>query len=251
VVEIGPGAGALTGELLAAGARVLALEIDPAWARVLRRRLGEPRLDIVLMDALEFAWERLAAGSLVAGNLPYQIGTALVERVLAAGAHIERAGFLLQREVVDRLAAGPGDAAYGALSVLTQARAEVRALGRVRPGSFVPPPRVESAFVGLRVRTPAVPAEDWPAFERLVHDAFAQRRKTLSNALAARHDRGAVEAALAVLGRAPRTRAEELGLGELVALGRRLGTLPPPSSPPPEGTSPGDTIAGSIGDAKP
>lgn len=250
VVEIGPGAGALTGELLAAGARVLALEVDPGWAGVLRSRLREPRLTIVLMDALDFAFDRLAAGSLVAGNLPYQIGTALVERVLAAGARIERAAFLLQREVVDRLAAGPGDAAYGALSVLTQARAEVRRLGRVRPGSFVPPPRVESAFVGLRARTPAVPAEDWPAFERLVRDAFAQRRKSLANSLGARYDRGSVESALAAFDRPSRVRAEELALGELVELGRRLGTLPPASSRTPEGTSAGDTILRSIGDAK-
>ncbi len=251
VIEVGPGAGVLTRELLAAGARVLAVELDLDWAAEIGHRLPRRReLAVVASDALEFPWERLPAGALVAGNLPYQVGTAIVERVLAAGAGVERAGFLLQREVVERLAASPGEAAYGALSVLVQARATVRALGRVRAGSFVPPPRVESAFVGLIRKEGSVPPHAWGAFELWIRQAFGMRRKTLVNCLASRFPRDRVEAGLAALGHAAGARAEELGLEELVTLARRLGALADGRAGRVE-VGPGDTIPPSIGDPRP
>lgn len=251
VVEIGPGAGVLTRELLVAGARVLAIELDLDWAAELTRRLPRAELAVVAGDALDFSWERLPAGALVAGNLPYQVGTAIVERVLATGVRVERAGFLLQREVVDRLAAVPGDGAYGALSVLVQARSTVRRLARVRPGSFVPPPRVESAFVGLTRREGPIPARDWGAFEGWVRLAFGQRRKTLINALASRYPRHQVEEALAAAGGTTGTRAEELSLEDLVSLRRRLGGFSGEGEYAPGGSTAGDTIRTSLGDPGP
>jgi 16S rRNA (adenine1518-N6/adenine1519-N6)-dimethyltransferase len=225
VVEVGPGGGVLTGELLRAGARVWAWELDVAWALRLRRRLPDPELATVVGDALGIPWQRLPAGTLVAGNLPYGIATRLIQDLLSEAAGVEAAGFLVQAEVAGRLTASAGDPDYGALSVLVQARAEIRLLGRVRRASFRPPPRVDGAFVGLHRRRPAVPAAEWPAFEGLVRLAFAQRRKTLRNALAARWERPAVDGLLAALDLGPTVRAAELGLDQLVAVHREARRL--------------------------
>lgn len=230
VLEIGPGGGVLTRELLAAGAeRIFAWELDPAWAAALAAgpALGEAdgRLALVVGDALEIDWQRLAGPGrpyLVAGNLPYNVATAIVERMLtgAPPGTVARAAFLLQSEVAERLAAGPGDPAYGALSVVVAAYAEPRLLGRLRPGSFRPPPRVESAFVGLAPHPPPVPAAETAGFLRTVRLAFAQRRKTLRNALGASWGKRASALALDRAGIAPGARAEQLGLDGFVALHR-------------------------------
>jgi 16S rRNA (adenine1518-N6/adenine1519-N6)-dimethyltransferase len=233
VVEIGPGAGALTAELLAAGAaRVLALELDPDWAWELRRRLagreeaGAGRLAVAVADALDLPWDRLRPPALAAGNLPYNVATALLERLLPHHSTVPRAAFLVQREVAERLVARPGDGAYGSLSVVVAAYAEARVLGRVRPGSFRPRPRVEGAFVGLRLRPPPLPPAAMRPFLATVRLAFGQRRKTLRNALAAGWGRSGAEAALEEAGIAPSLRAEALGLAELLALHQaRLATV--------------------------
>ena len=271
VVEIGPGGGALTRELLARGARVLAVEVDPAWAFALPgaaaprvavggaatrdaasavwrgERLpesavapspepaaavpetflffpfpGAGRLSVAVADALEIDWERLPPGAMVAGNLPYNVGTPILERLLAHAPPGTRAGFLLQREVVDRLVAEPGSKAYGALSVLVAARASVRRLATLPPGAFVPPPRVESSFVGLELRAAPEVGSRWSAFEAVVRAAFAQRRKTLRNALGAVHGLARAEAALAALGIPRSERAERLSLEQFARLGEEL-----------------------------
>ena len=218
VLEIGPGGGLLTGELLRAGARVVAWEVDPEWALELPGRLRDGRLSVVVGDALDVQWPRLPEGTLVAGNLPYAIATRLIQDLLTEGRGVRRAGFLVQAEVGSRLVAGPGDRDYGALSVLVQSRAEARQLARVRRGSFRPPPKVDGAFVGLRRRRPLVPAGEWAAFEGLVHLAFGRRRKMLRNALAARWDRRRVDELLAAAGLPPTVRATELGPASLVSL---------------------------------
>lgn len=212
----------LTAELLAAGAHVLALEIDPEWAETLRVRLPAEGLSVKVGDVLDFDWGALPRGTLVCGNLPYQIGTVIVDQVLRAYPRVERAAFLLQREVVDRLVAAPGDPEFGSLSLLTQARAEIRRLGVVRPGSFVPPPKVDSAFVGLRLHEPPLPEREMPGFEHLLRAAFSQRRKTLVNSLASSFSRSAVEDSLTRLGHGPRTRAEALALEDFLELHRAL-----------------------------
>ncbi|HTQ80430.1 MAG TPA: 16S rRNA (adenine(1518)-N(6)/adenine(1519)-N(6))-dimethyltransferase RsmA [Thermoanaerobaculia bacterium] len=218
VLEIGPGGGVLTGALLSAGARVLAWELDPAWAATLHQRLPAPRLTVIVGDALEIPWPRLRAPTLAAGNLPYNVATALLERLFPHHERVPRAAFLVQKEVADRLAARPGDPAYGSLSVLAAAYAEVRLLGRVRRGSFRPPPKVEGAFVGFTLHPPPVPPQEMPAFLSLVRLAFNQRRKTLRNALAAGWGREKAEAVLAAVGIGEKVRAEELGLEDFLKI---------------------------------
>ena len=220
VLEIGPGGGVLTAELLAAGARVLGWELDPAWAAFLRRRFPDPHLALVVGDALEIAWDRLPAPTLVTGNLPYNVSTAILEDLLPHHAQIPRAAFLVQKEVADRIVAAPGTDAYGSFSVIVAAYAKPRILGRVRPGSFRPPPKVDSAFVGLDLAPPPLPQEEMKDFVAFVRLAFAKRRKTVRNSLASGWGRERAEAALAAAGIPERARAEELGLGEFLGIYR-------------------------------
>jgi 16S rRNA (adenine1518-N6/adenine1519-N6)-dimethyltransferase len=270
VVEVGPGGGVLTGELLAAGARVLAWEVDIEWAAELlrRRRAGslsggadgqggdgqggdggwsgvgrgqvgggsaggaggrregeDGQLAIVVEDALDLPWGRLPAPTLAAGNLPYNIATALLGALLPHHERVPRAAFLVQREVAERLLARPGDPAYGSFSVLAAAYARAVSLGRVRRGSFRPPPKVEGAYVGFELRPPPVPDGEMPAFLATVRLAFGQRRKTLRNALAAGWGRERAGAVLAAMGLPDDVRAERLGLEELLEL-HRCGQKP-------------------------
>lgn len=227
VLEIGPGGGVLTAELLGAGARVLACELDAEWAFVLRRRMAPfgGRLRIAVADALDLDFGRLPTPTQVTGNLPFNVATRLLEALLPHAAVVPRAAFMVQKEVAERLVARPGEAAYGALSVLVAAQATARYLGTVRPGSFHPPPKVAAAFVGLELHAPPLPADDMaadgvPAFRRFVHLAFGQRRKTLRNALGAALGRDRAAALLDAAGLPARCRAEELGLDVFLDLFR-------------------------------
>lgn len=225
VVEVGPGGGVLTAALLAAGARVYGVELDLAWAVRLRRSLRAPALGLAVGDALRCDWGRLPAGALIAGNLPYAIATALLEQLLEPRSGLTRAGFLVQYEVAQRWLAAPGDAAYGSLSVIVQAAAECRWLGRVRPGSFRPPPRVESAFVGLLRRERAVSDEEWAGFKATVRAAFRGRRKTIVNSLAQSWGKTLAKEALVSAGIDARARAETLPVASLVGLYRAHRSL--------------------------
>lgn len=213
VVEVGPGGGVLTGPLRRLAARVTALELDPAWAAELSlvgtAARDDATLDLVVMDALRFDWSRLGVQHRVAGNLPYAIATALVEGLLDGGAAGLRAAFLVQLEVAERLTATRGEPGYGSLSVLVAARASSRILGRVKPGSFRPPPKVDSAFVGLELEAPP---RDWPTFKRIVRLAFRHRRKTLVNSLAGELGRETARALCRRAGLPAGARAEELDL---------------------------------------
>ena len=226
VVEIGPGGGVLTEALRRADARVWAWELDRSWAfRAARRFSGDDATSFVVGDALDLPWGRLPGAVRVAGNLPYNVATALIDRLLRHPERYDRAAFLLQLEVAQRLVAEPGSKAYGALSVLTRARAAVRLLGRVRPGSFEPPPKVESAFVGLEPRRGPVAVDELDALRAVVHAAFGQRRKTLLNALSARWPRSRVAAAIHEAGLPAGARAEQLSLPEFAALLKPLGSV--------------------------
>jgi 16S rRNA (adenine1518-N6/adenine1519-N6)-dimethyltransferase len=189
VVEIGPGTGALTRHLLERAARVVAIEYDrdlvPLLAQDFASVVSEGRLELITADALAIDWaETLAPGPLpraVAGNLPYLITGRLLERATQIADRIERAVFMVQAEVADRLTAAPGSDAYGALSVFVQAAFVPRKILNVRGGAFYPKPEVDSAVVLLVPHRPRR-AEETEAFRAAVRAAFGARRKTLRNA---------------------------------------------------------------------
>jgi 16S rRNA (adenine1518-N6/adenine1519-N6)-dimethyltransferase len=218
VVEVGPGGGVLTTLLLDREARVRAIEMDLEWALALRLAERRDELAIAVADAMLIEWKRLAPGTLVTGNLPYQISTALIERLLPLHDLIPRASFLVQREVGERLVARPGTEAYGSLSVLVAAFSEAKLLGRVARGSFRPPPKVEGAFVGFRLIAPPLPEREMRRFATTVRLAFGLRRKTLRNALAAGWGRERAREAISLLGKGDRVRAEELDLDGFLEL---------------------------------
>lgn len=222
-VEIGPGQGVLTRPLLSITGHLDAVELDRDLAAALS---GEnlPGLTVHGADALRFDYRSLAPpGELrVVGNLPYNISTPLLFHLLGQAGAIRDMHFMLQREVVTRMAAPPGGGDYGRLSVMVQYRCRVERLFTVPPGAFRPPPKVNSAVVRLVPHpTPPVDVADEDVFRRLVAAAFSQRRKTLRNAL---RD-VASEAVLEAAGIDPGERAERLSLERFAALSRRVAVL--------------------------
>ncbi|UQA55900.1 16S rRNA (adenine(1518)-N(6)/adenine(1519)-N(6))-dimethyltransferase RsmA [Polyangium aurulentum] len=189
VLEIGPGLGALTRPLLDRAQRVVAIERDRDLVPILREELAEPieagRVEIIENDAMHVDWMAALEGGpeprTIAGNLPYQITGALLERAVGLASRIDRAVFMVQAEVAERLLAPPGSKTYGVLTVFTQAAFEVRRVLSVKAGAFYPRPEVDSAVVLLVPHRPAR-AEETEAFREAVRAAFGARRKTLRNA---------------------------------------------------------------------
>lgn len=221
-VEIGPGPGALTRALHGQVAHLHAVELDRDLAARLRSEFSQdPRITIHQADALRFDYCALARGTAlrIVGNLPYNISTPLLFHLLDQADCIRDMLFMLQKEVVDRLAARSGDKDYGRLSVMVQARCGVERLFDVAPGAFSPPPKVDSSVVRLRPdAAPALAIADPAQFARLVQTAFAQRRKTLRNNL--KPLIGAEE--IAAVGIDPGRRPETLSLAEFASLSNIL-----------------------------
>ena len=230
-VEIGPGTGLLTEALLATGAAVLAVELDRGLARLLEETLGShPRLRIRVADALHFDFEAALAPDRgrgpvrVVANIPYQITSPLIFRLLETAGLFDRLCLTVQREVADRLSASPGTKAYGALTLACQYRATVRTVIRIPPGAFYPPPAVDSALVRMECRpAPAVAVGSEARLFRVIRAAFGQRRKTLRNAL--RHAGwpvDEVEGALGAAGVVGERRGETLSLEEFARVSEAL-----------------------------
>lgn len=188
VVEIGPGQGALTNLLLDELGEMNAVELDRDLIPILEKNCApHGRLTIHNVDALKFDFSSLATEDKplrVVGNLPYNISTPLIFHLLTFASNIRDMHFMLQREVVERLAAEPGCGAYGKLSIMVQYHCEVENLFIVGPESFDPVPKVDSAIVRLTPRSqPAVKVVDEALFAKVVTQAFSQRRKTIRNTL--------------------------------------------------------------------
>jgi 16S rRNA (adenine1518-N6/adenine1519-N6)-dimethyltransferase len=219
VIEIGPGRGALTQQLLQRAARVVAIEIDPTLVELLREAFrNEPQLTVLHADALETDLSQWGA-SIITGNLPYYAATPIIEKTLASGATLRRAVFLVQKEVAARLTARPGTRDYGYLSVRTQLSAGVEALFDVPPSAFRPPPKVDSTVVQLQPRNRAAQLgiEDSTPFLAFVGLCFRQKRKTIRNNLAGVHGKDALQGCPEAS-----RRAEELTLEEFAELYRVL-----------------------------
>ena len=213
VVEVGAGLGSLTLALVEAGARVVAVELDRHLLPVLDEVLAaaDPRPTVVQADALQLDWSELLAGAAswhLVANLPYNVATPLVLDVLDQVPAITQLLVMVQREVAERLAAGPGTKAYGIPSVKVAYWADAEIVGRVGPNVFLPKPRVESALVRIvRRATPATDADPDTLFA-LVRAGFGHRRKMLRGALA-----GLVDAdGFARAGISPEARAEQLSV---------------------------------------
>ena len=223
MVEIGPGPGALTRPLLQTLPHLDVVEVDREMVARLQAEFPPGRLTVHAEDALTFNFASLGAGGVptlrVVGNLPYNISSPLLFHLAASAESIVDMTFMLQKEVVDRMAASPDTPDYGRLSVMLQSRFKVTKLFTVPPGAFQPPPKVDSAIVRLTpLPLPAVPYRDAKIFAEVVARAFGQRRKTLRNTLKGRVD----DALFAELGIDPRRRGETLSVYEFAAMANRL-----------------------------
>ncbi|HWI10265.1 MAG TPA: 16S rRNA (adenine(1518)-N(6)/adenine(1519)-N(6))-dimethyltransferase RsmA [Burkholderiaceae bacterium] len=218
LVEIGPGLGAMTDPLVARGAKLTVIELDRDLAERLRRRA---ELDVIEADVLQVDFalmaQRRGQRLRVVGNLPYNISTPILFHLLGAVEHVVDQHFMLQKEVVDRMAAAPGSKDYGRLSVMLQWRYAIESVLDVPPTAFDPPPRVESAVVRMQP-LPPLPTVDAALLEQLVRVAFSQRRKLLRNTLGRWLDERRHAGGFDL-----QRRAEEVPVGEYLALAAALG----------------------------
>ena len=222
LVEIGPGQGAITLPLLKQHHALTVIEFDRDLITPLAiaaEGLGD--LTIVHKDVLLVDFGKLAGDERIrlVGNLPYNLSSPILFHALDHAAAIRDMHFMLQKEVVDRMAAEPGSKVYGRLSVMLQAYCRVVPLFKVPPGAFRPPPKVDSAVVRMVPRAPGeIGVQDPKRFAHVVRAAFGQRRKTLRNALNGVADTAMIEAA----GLRPDARAEQIDVAGFV----RLANLP-------------------------
>jgi len=220
IVEIGPGEGALTRPLLERVPQLTAIEIDRDLAAALAAEFSPDRLNLIVADALEFDFGSLPAGIRVVGNLPYNVSTPMLFHLADFADRVRDMHFMLQLEVVDRMAAAHSTPAYGRLSVMLQRRFEIRRLFRVPPGAFRPPPKVDSAVVRLVPRPLAELAPvDEKLFGQVVTRAFGARRKTLRNALSSLID----EPGLRTLGIDAGLRPENLAPDDYIRITIAIG----------------------------
>ena len=226
LVEIGPGLGALTVPLLERIPAMHVVELDRDLVARLQSRHGE-RLQIHAGDALDFDFGTLKQAGRplrIVGNLPYNISSPLLFHLTAFADVVHDQHFMLQKEVVERMVAEPGSKAFGRLSVMLQVRYYMEMVLDVPPGSFNPPPKVDSAVVRMipwptaAGRGSPYPACDMAVLGEIVHAAFSQRRKVLRNTLSAYRERLDFDALGFDLGR----RAEEVPVAEYVALAGAL-----------------------------
>ncbi|MEO1246167.1 MAG: 16S rRNA (adenine(1518)-N(6)/adenine(1519)-N(6))-dimethyltransferase RsmA [Pseudomonadota bacterium] len=222
LVEIGPGLGALTGSLARTAGSLHLVELDRDLAAGLRKRWAEDEsVTVHEADALRFDFAALGDDLRIVGNLPYNISTPLLFHLLEQRRAVRDLHFMLQKEVVDRIAAVPGNKAWGRLSVMLQTWLTAESLFDVEPEAFDPPPAVRSAVVRLYPRAAsAAQPDDADFLSKLLSSAFAQRRKTLRNALRGIADETALEGA----GIDPSARAETVDVAAWIRLSNRLAS---------------------------
>ena len=221
VLEVGPGEGVLTERLAAQASRVHAIEIDRGLEQALAAVEARPNVDLHWADAMRFDFGSLEPEpTAMVANLPYSVATPVLLRTIEELPSLSRWTVMVQREIADRLRAGPGSRTYGSPSVIAQLACEVKLVRTVDPAVFRPRPRVDSAILGLRRTGPAADG----ATRDLVRAAFAHRRKSLARSL--EHGRpgtlAAARAALAELGLAEDARAEALSPDDFAALSAKL-----------------------------
>ncbi len=227
VVEVGPGLGSLTLALLETGASVTAIEMDRYLVPVLRQMVEPRGATVVHADALEVDWRELLGTDdwVLVANLPYNVATPLVLKILDEAPMVQRMLVMVQREVGERFAAAPGSKAYGAVSVKVAWSATASVAGKVPPTVFVPAPKVDSALVLFERHADVGGREERATVFALVEAGFATRRKMLRNTLAGRVD----DACFTAAGVEPTERAERLDLDAWRRLAACASTSPPRS----------------------
>lgn len=234
IMEIGPGQAALTAPLIASGAEIHMVEIDRDLAAMLQTRFQTSKnAHVHVGDALTMDFAAINQGHpfRLVGNLPYNISTPLIFHVLKWHELVTDMHFMLQKEVVERMAASPGSKAWGRLSIMTQLHCEVFALFSVPPQAFSPAPKVQSSIVRLVPhQSPPVAIDSMPAFERLVGQAFTMRRKTLRNCMHGLLSAQQIDSA----GVDPGLRPETLSLGQFATLSNLMDSQDLHKPDPPE-----------------
>ena len=236
VIEIGPGPGAITLPMLRRCQRLTAIELDRDIVPGLIKSMASAgELTVHQADALKFDFATLRASPeapllRLTGNLPYNISTPLLFHLLGFHTHILDMHFMLQKEVVRRMAATPGDKTYGRLTVMLAQRCRISSLFDIAPSAFTPPPKVDSSVVRIDVRRdPAFTVDDPLMFDRLVRQAFSMRRKTLRNGLRGLLDSEGIEA----LGIDPGIRPERLLPEQFASLANAASTILSDTPPTP------------------
>ncbi len=237
VLEIGAGLGAITLPAAATAHRLIAVDKDRQLIGLLRAELLAADIhnvdireaDILRLDLTAIAHEA-ARPLVVLGNLPYNISSQVIVRLIHARHHVDRAVLMLQKEMAQRICASPGSKTYGRLSVMLQYCAEVRELMQVKAGQFFPPPKVDSTVIGIRfINPPPFPAADEALLFQVIKAAFGKRRKTLRNALSQSDLQLAPAACEQILNQAgidPTRRAETLSVADFVRLGNVIAANP-------------------------
>lgn len=222
LIEIGPGMSALTQPLMDAVEQLTVIEIDRDLVQFLQKKYSPEKLTIISADVLTVDFAQFGQGLRIVGNLPYNISSPLLFHLMQYADQVIDQHFMLQREVIDRIVAKPGDPLYGRLSVMLQSRYRMIKLFDVGPEAFDPAPKVTSAIVRMRpLKADRPQAKDPVVFETVVAQAFSQRRKMLRRVLAQWAEHIDWEA----VGIAPTDRAEALGLSQYIALSDALTPL--------------------------
>ena len=222
IVEVGPGRGAISDPLAKLAGEFHAIELDRDLAAVIRKRFAnQSNVTIHEDDVLKFDFASLGNELRIVGNLPYNISTPLLFRLVEFRHVIRDMYFMLQKEVVDRMAAGPGSKTYGRLSIMLGCHMEIMPLFDVPASAFDPPPKVTSSVVSLRPLPPdRFEISDQRIYSQIVAEAFSQRRKTLRNALKA----SATEDDLIAAGMDPTLRPEQASIDDYVALANLISS---------------------------
>ncbi len=232
VLEIGPGKGAITQQIVPLVKKVIAVEKDRVLASLLKKQYDPQQLDVVTADFLEWDMNNLPEDVVIVGNIPYYISTPIIEKIIQ-NRKVKKVFLTVQLEFAQRLAAAAGNKDYGSLTCFVQYYFDVKVLFKISKGSFHPVPKVDSAFVELtpvRARHPAcrqagpspLQAKDETKLFKMIQTAFMQRRKTIVNALKGIIDQNSLLKELARLKIDPRSRPEDINLSNYIEICNKL-----------------------------
>lgn len=231
IIEIGPGVGTLTRELLKRAKKVCSIELDSSLIPILKEELKDfDNLELINMDALKIDFNEIIKDEKsvkVVANLPYYVTTPIIAKLLNEGCNFKSLTIMIQKEVGERIAAKPNTKDYGALSILVQYYCDAEIIRKVLPSSFIPQPKVESIVINLKkLKSPRVDVKDDKLFFRVCREAFNMRRKTLWNALKnLKLDSSMMQKAFEGAQIDPKRRGETLSLEEFADLSNEIFNL--------------------------